>query len=121
MFTLHKVQFDRSSIQGEVARAYRFPIGLSRRFSALKFARMVPSSENHPSLPHFHNLESYCTSLANVEIVWGVKDPILGKQLKRVKEIVGNARITEVSAGHFLQEESYKEISSAIKSACRAT
>lgn len=38
----------------------------------------------------------------------------LGKQLKRVKEVLKQARFTEVEAGHHLQEEAFKEISEAI-------
>ncbi len=115
MFTLHKVQHDKNSIRGEIAKAYRFPIKLSRRTSALKFARMVPSFESHPSVPHFQELEIFCRSLKNVEIVWGIMDPILGKQIKKVREIFKQARVTELTAGHFLQEEAFKQIACSIE------
>lgn len=112
--SLHTVQADKSSIRGAVAKAYRFPIGLSRRRSALLYARMVPSSENHPSLPFFHDLERFCGTLKNVEVVWGTQDPILGTRVKSVRKVLSQARMTEVPAGHFLQEEAASEIAQAI-------
>lgn len=118
MRTLHKVQYDAGSIAGDVARAYRYPIGLGRRTVALKFARLVPSFPEHPAVSQFERLESFCRTLKNVEVVWGVKDPILGKRLKRTKEVLRPDRVTEVDAGHFLQEEAYQEIAMAVERVC---
>jgi haloalkane dehalogenase len=48
------------------------------------------------------------------EIVWGMKDPILGRVLDNMKENFPSAPVTETDAGHFLQEEVPIEIASAI-------
>ena len=48
---LGRVQGDASSISGDVARAYRWPLPLGRRAGPLGLARMVPSSPDHPSVP----------------------------------------------------------------------
>jgi haloalkane dehalogenase len=40
-----------------------------------------------------------------VELVWGRRDPILGRALRRHVQHLPRARVTETDAGHFLQEE----------------
>jgi len=50
-----------------------------------------------------------------VEWVWGVKDPILGRALRRHQELFPRARVTERPAGHFLQEEVPEDIVAAIR------
>ena len=37
-------------------------------------------------------------------IVWGEKDPILGRVLRRVMEIMPDAPVTRTKAGHFIEE-----------------
>ena len=115
MRRLGGVQADPLSISGEVEAAYRYPIHFGRRLAPLKFARMVPSHAKHPALKHTHELEEFSRSLKNVEVVWGMRDPVLSRQLKRVREILHNPPVTEVVAGHFLQEEAFKEIAQAIE------
>ena len=48
------------------------------------------------------------------ELVWGLKDPILGRSLKRMREALPHARVTETEAGHFLQEEVPELLAEAI-------
>jgi len=46
---LHKVQSNKESIKGTIAKAYRYPIRKKRRWaSALQFARMVPTGNQTP-------------------------------------------------------------------------
>jgi len=116
MYHLGKVQADQKSISGIVARAYRYPIKKKRRWGvALDFARMVPNGVDHCSYTGFEKIERYCSTFSKpVHIVWGVKDPILGKGLKKLEKVFPQAIITKVDAGHFLQEESYIDIANAI-------
>jgi haloalkane dehalogenase len=44
-----------------------------------------------------------------------VKDPILGRALKRHRAALPRARVTEVDAGHFLQEEAAGAIAEAVR------
>ena len=91
MRSLHSVQFDRGSISGKIASAYRFPINFSRRGIALKFARMAPSEAEHPSMPQFKKLEAYAKKLKNLHLVWGDSDPILGRD--RLQDPIDYGRI----------------------------
>ena len=48
------------------------------------------------------------------EIVWGARDPVLGRALKRVQQTLPHARVTLTEGGHFLQEEVPDRIAEAI-------
>jgi haloalkane dehalogenase len=48
-------------------------------------------------------------------IVWGDRDPVLGKLRRRVERQLPNAEVTVTDAGHFLQEEVPAEIAAAIR------
>ena len=116
MYSLGKIQFDKESISGDVAKAYRYPIAQKKRWAAaLSFARMVPNGPEHPSFSGFEQIEKFCSSFTKpVKVVWGTKDPILGRGLKRIKNIFPHAIVKEVEAGHFLQEECPDDIANAI-------
>ena len=69
-------------------------------------ARMVPDAPGHPSVPGLRAAEAWIRAFPGpVELVWGRRDPLLGKALHRHAEQLPRARVTETDAGHFLQEE----------------
>ena len=114
---LGRVQADRRSMSGEVARAYRWPLArLKDRAGPLALARMVPDGPHHPSVPALREVERWVRAFPGpVELVWGQRDPILGRALKRHRAALPNARVTEVDAGHFLQEEAPEPIARAVR------
>ncbi len=114
---LDRVQADRRSISGDVARAYRWPLAKLRdRAGPLALARMVPDGPHHPSVPALREVEGWVRGFSGpVELVWGGKDPILGRALKRHRAALPSARVTEVDAGHFLQEEAPVPIAQAVR------
>lgn len=115
---LHTVQGDRSSIRGEVARAYRWPLRrLADNAAPLALARMVPDSAHHPSVEPLRRCQAFLESFAGeVAVVWGVRDPILGRVVGFVEKLLPRARVTRTEAGHFLQEEVPDTIAAAIRS-----
>ncbi|MEZ4744045.1 MAG: hypothetical protein R3B45_16625 [Bdellovibrionota bacterium] len=116
MYSLHKTQANRETLKGNKAEIYRYPMKrYSRWNSALLFARMVPTYAEHPSLNHFEAIETYCKNFENnAEIIWGIKDPIMGRSLNSIQKLLPNARTTKLHAGHFLQEEKPDEIAHCI-------
>lgn len=113
---LGRAQANRRSISGDVARAYRWPLRrLKDRAGPLALARLVPDGPAHPSVPALREVEAWVRGFQGpVEMVWGTKDPILGRALKRHRAALPMARVTEVDAGHFLQEEAPETIASAV-------
>jgi haloalkane dehalogenase len=116
LWTLHQVQGDPSSISGEVAQAYRWPLrSVSRRVAPLALARMVPDGPDHPSVPALRRGEAWARSFGGpMSLVWGVRDPVLGKALRWHEEAFPLAPVTLTQAGHFLQEEVPGSLASAI-------
>jgi haloalkane dehalogenase len=105
---LHLSQGDRSSIRGDVARAYRWPLARwSDRAAPLALARMVPDSTDHPSVPALEiSDELFRTAQVPISIVWGTKDPVLGRVINHLERLRPDAKIVRSDrAGHFLQEE----------------
>ena len=104
---LHRVQGDRQSIRGEVARAYREPLRRWRdRVAPLALARMVPDHPEHPSVIALREGEAWLVGFEGpMSLVWGMNDPILGRALKRHERTLTNAHVIRTQAGHFLQEE----------------
>jgi len=119
---LGRTQADPASISGEVARAYAWPLRHVRdRAAPLALARMVPNHPEHPTLAELHEGEAWLRGFQGpVEFVWGMKDPILGRTLKRHREALPHAPVTELNAGHFLQEEEPEAIAAAIRRVARA-
>lgn len=113
---LHMAQGDKSSIRGEVARAYRYPLRrFADRIAPLALARMAPVDLNHPSIPALRECEDFVSSFKGpVHMVWGRRDPVLARALKRTRALLGNPPVTETQAGHFLQEEVPEDIARAI-------
>jgi haloalkane dehalogenase len=105
---LHLSQGDRSSIRGEVARAYRWPLRkLEDRAAPLALARMVPDShDRHRSVPAMRvSQRTFETAQVPIALVWGMRDPILGRVINHLARLRPDAKVTRTEAGHFLQEE----------------
>jgi len=118
---LHLAQADRSSIRGEVARAYRWPLRhLADRVAPLALARMVPLGPDHPSGPALRRALAVATGFEGpAAIVWGERDPVLGRALRGVAEALPRATVTRVVAGHYPQEEAPGPIADAILDVAR--
>ena len=116
-FSLGQVQGDPSSIRGLVARAYREPLrGLAHNAAPLALARMVPDGDAHPSVAPLRRGEELVTSFRGPSaLVWGERDPILGRVLHHLERLLPEATVTRTSAGHFLQEEVPEAIAGAIR------
>lgn len=114
-------QGDRSSIRGEVARAYRWPLRhLGDRVAPLALARMVPDDEHHPSIPAL----ARCLQLIDgfkgpAAVVWGDRDPVLGGVRTFIERRLPHAPVTRTQAGHFLQEEVPAELAAAVRDVTR--
>lgn len=113
---LSLAQGDRRSIRGAVARAYRYPLrGLSQNAAPLALARMVPDSFDHPSIPALRRCQELVTGFAGpCAIVWGDRDPVLGRVRTFLERLLPHAAVTRTQAGHFLQEEVPGPIADAI-------
>ena len=116
---LHVAQGDRSSIRGATARAYRWPLERAKGNAApLALARMVPDSQAHPSIAPLRACEAFLQRHQGPqEIVWGDRDPVLGRAFKRLHATLPRATVTRTQAGHFLQEEVPDDIAAAIRRA----
>lgn len=114
---LWRVQGDRRSIRGEVARAYRWPLRTWKdRLTPLALARMVPNGPDHESVEALRRGEEWLRSFAGpMALVWGMRDPILGRALRRHERDLPRAVVTRTEAGHFLQEEVPEELAAAVK------
>lgn len=110
-------QGDRKSISGDVSRAYAYPLERSRGNEAVAaLVRMVADDMEHPTVALQAEVRDYVASFAGKSaLVWGTKDPVLGRLLGRHERLLPEARVTATSAGHFLQEEVPTEIADAIR------
>ena len=110
------VQGDPESWTPEVAELYGKPLFDDGNAKApLAMMRMVTDGPNHPSTPAMIQIEEYVKTLdITSEIVWGMKDPILGKALTRMQQNFPDAPVIQTDAGHFLQEEVPIEIANAL-------
>jgi len=118
---LHRTQADPASISGDVAFAYRWPLrARADRAAPLAMARMVPIRDGHPSLPGLRRVEETAAGFTGpAAIVWGDRDPILARALRRTREILPGATVVRVPAGHYLQEEAPVPIADAIREVAR--
>jgi haloalkane dehalogenase len=113
---LHTSQGDKTTIRGEVARAYRWPLRKRvDRAAPLALARMVPNSTTHPSVPALGKTDAtFRTAKIPISIVWGKRDPILGRVINHLERLRPDAKVVRTSAGHFLQEEVPRELADAV-------
>jgi haloalkane dehalogenase len=114
---LHLSQGDRGSIRGEVAKAYRYPLrARADRDAPLALARMVPNSQTHRSVAELQKTEAlFASAKVPVALVWGERDPILGRVINHLERLRPDAKVTRTQAGHFLQEEVPAELAAAIE------
>ena len=110
-------QGDRRSIAGDVARAYRWPLRhVADRVAPLALARAVPDSPNHPSIAMLQRCQAFVDGFAGpIALVWGTRDPVLGRVLGFLERHLPQATVTRTPAGHFLQEEVPDELAAAIR------
>ena len=113
---LHKAQGDPKSIGPKERRAYRYPLRRMRdRGAPLALARMVPTSLDSPTLGTLQEADDWARSFTGpVRLVWGMRDPILGRALRGTRELFPDADVVETDAGHFLQEEVPEELAATI-------
>jgi len=118
---LGRIQGDKRSIRGVVARAYRWPLrSWQDRVAPLALARMVPGGPDHPSMPALRRGEAWIQSFTGpMAFVWGLADPILGRSLRHLERAFPAAPVTRTAAGHFLQEEVPEELAAAVEDAAR--
>lgn len=115
---LWTVQGDRRSLLlGKVAAAYRWPLrNRADRIAPLALARMVPSGPEHPSMAALRRGQAWIEAFEGpMALVWGLRDPILGRALRRHEQAFPRAPVTTTRAGHFLQEEVPLAIAAAIE------
>jgi len=114
---LHRAQGDPRSIRGEVAQAYRWPLdSWSKRAAPLALARMVPDGPEHPSVEALRRGEAWTLAFDGpIALVWGERDPILGRALRRHQRALPEASVVRTPAGHFLQEEVPEALAQAIR------
>jgi haloalkane dehalogenase len=111
-------QGDRSSILGKNLLGYVWPLRhLRDRAAPLALARMVPDSLDHPSVPELQRCQDALLAFTGpVALVWGDRDPILGRVIGHLQRLLPKAEVTRTEAGHFLQEEVPGPIADAILS-----
>ncbi|MEO1088669.1 MAG: alpha/beta fold hydrolase, partial [Acidobacteriota bacterium] len=116
MQTLHRVQGDPGTLRGDGVKPYKWPLRrISDRIAPLALARMVPTHEGHPTMAPMRRAESWARDFEGpVSLVWGERDPILGRALKRHIPAFPDAPVRRSQAGHFLQEEVPELLAEAI-------
>jgi pimeloyl-ACP methyl ester carboxylesterase len=113
---LWTVQGDKQTMRGDVARAYRWPLrALADRTAPLALARMVPDSQQHPSIAALERCQALVESFRGpAALVWGDRDPVLGSVRNHIARLLPQARVTRTEAGHFVQEEEPGLVSDAV-------
>jgi len=90
---LAMVQGDKSSITGDVSRAYRYPLrSRAGNQAPLALARMVPNSMRHPSVDSLRRVGEFVRAYDGpAAIVWGDRDPVLGRARNHVASMLPQA------------------------------
>jgi cis-3-alkyl-4-acyloxetan-2-one decarboxylase len=107
----------KTSLLGRPLLAYRWPLRhVADRVAPLALARVVPDSQAHPSIAALEICQATVTSFRGpVAIVWGDRDPVLGRVRTHLERLLPHAPVTRTDAGHFLQEEVPDAIAVAIR------
>jgi haloalkane dehalogenase len=129
---LATAQGDPSSIRGDVARAYRWPLRhIVDRVAPLALARVaaegfgarqwiVPDFPGPSTIDGLRKCQTFLQAFSGPSaIVWGERDPILGRKLRRLERLLPQAAVTRTQAGHFLQEEVPEVIAGAVRDVAR--
>jgi len=113
---LRFAQGDRSSIGPTERRAYLYPFRRLRdRAAPLALARLVPTSLSSPVYRTLQEADDWARSFTGpVRLVWGLRDPLLGRTVHGMRKLFPDAPVTETAAGHFLQEEVPEELAEAV-------
>ncbi|TNF28260.1 MAG: alpha/beta fold hydrolase [Deltaproteobacteria bacterium] len=113
---MNLAQGDLLSIPPAAAAAYWWPLRDPRRNQApLALARMVPDRHTHPSVAPLARVHAFVKGFDGpTAIVWGDRDPVLGRVRGWIEKNLPAASVTRTRAGHFLQEEVPVEIARAI-------
>jgi haloalkane dehalogenase len=110
-------QGDRWSIHGRTGLAYWWPLRRVRdRVAPMALARLVPDTMAHPSIEPLRACDAAARSFRGpTAIVWGDRDPVLGRVIGHMQRMLPDAKVTRTEAGHFLQEDVPTEIAAAIR------
>ena len=110
-------QGDRRSIRGAVARAYRWPLRrIKDRVAPLAMARQVPDSSAHQSVGPLTRVGEFLEGFDGpAALVWGERDPILGRLCNRAARLLPQATVRRTEGGHFIQEEEPAAIADAVR------
>jgi haloalkane dehalogenase len=116
LMALDRVQGDRNSIGRLEKRAYRWPLRRWQdRAAPLALARMFATGPQHPTALSLNRTENWARGFQGpVQLVWGLRDPILGRALGSLVRLFPHATVTETTAGHFLQEEVPEVLADAV-------
>jgi haloalkane dehalogenase len=109
-------QGDRRSIGPAQRRAYHWPLRrIKDRSAPLALARLVPASLDSPAIHTLREVEDWVHDFEGpVRLVWGMRDPILGRAVWGARKLFPDAPVVETAAGHFLQEEVPEVLADAI-------
>ncbi len=110
-------QANRRSMRGADGRPYRWVLRRpAARIAPLAMARMVPDSKAHPSMDALRRGAAWLESFEGpMALVWGTRDPLLGRALDRHRRAFPRAPVTLTEAGHFLQEEVPDALAASIR------
>jgi haloalkane dehalogenase len=76
---------------------------------------MVPTRLEHPTVQPLEEVNDWAGKFTGpVRLVWGIRDPIMGRALRSMRRLFPKAEVVETDAGHFLQEEVPDVLSEAI-------
>ena len=114
---LNRLAHVPGSFDSQSMKAYKYPLRKFRdNCGPLALARMVPNSMQHPSVPIEKEIEMYLGSYeGKAQIVWGMNDPVMWKLRRRTSRLLPQAKVIKTDAGHFVQEETPREVIQAIK------